>query len=39
MLGKSIQKIKDWMIDNQTCPELITWVPKYLGHQVICHKQ
>ena len=30
MLIKCMNDIKEWMADNQTYPELIEWVPKYL---------
>ena len=33
MIIKSIEEIKEWMVDNRRYPELIEWVPKYLLRQ------
>ena len=33
MLIKCINKIKEWIIENNTYPELIEWVPQYLFRQ------
>ena len=33
MLIKCIKDIKEWMIENNTYPELIEWVPQYLFRQ------
>ena len=30
MLIKCTKDIKEWMVDNNTYPELIEWVPKHL---------
>ena len=30
MLLKCIQELKEWMIDNNTYPELTEWIPQYL---------
>ena len=35
MLLKCINKLKEWMIENHTYPELIEWVPQYLGREKI----